>query len=161
MTLRVVWSHGAGDDFWGAPSWRPDNQGTIAADSTPLPTIGVSSAPYNAVSGHYEMAYEVTYFLSGSPNAQTIVVSMSSSDDPHVAMRLEDIPELRAASGAAAIVVYVVALDTMTDTQSANRGVLTMFSVGSSGIGLYFGGSWFVEGVSNFWTRFSGCREEL
>ena len=160
MTLRVVWSHGAGDNFWGAPSWRPDNQGTIAADSRPLPTIGVSSAPYNAVSGHYEMAYEVTYFLSGSPNAQTIVVEMSSSVDPRVPLRVENIPELYIES-AAATVVYVVALDQMTNTQSANRGVLTMFSVDSGGVGLYFGGSWFVEGVSNFWTRFSGCREEL
>ena len=159
MTLRVVWSHGAGDDFWGAPSWRPDNQGTIAADSTPLPTIGVSSAPYNAVSGYYEMAYEVTYFLSGSPNAQTIVVEMSSLDDPHVPLRVEDIPELRVES-AVATVVYIVALNQMTNAQSANRGVLTMFGVGE-GVGLYFGGSWFVEGVSNFWTRFSGCREEL
>ena len=160
MTLRVVWSHGAGDDFWGAPSWRPDNQGTIAADSTPLPTIGVSSAPYNAVSGRYEMAYEVTYFLSGSPNAQTIVVSMSSSDDPRVPLRVENIPELHIESSVATV-VYVVALDQVTDAQSTNRGVLTMFSVGGGGIGLYFGGSWYVEGVSNFWTRFSGCREEL
>ena len=160
MTLRVVWSHGAGDDFWGAPSWRPDNQGTIAADSTPLPTIGVSSAPYNAVSGRYEMTYEVTYFLSGSPNAQTIVVEMSSLDDPHVPLRVEDIPELHVES-AVATVVYVVALDQMTNAQSVNRGVLTMFGVGGGGVGLYFGGSWFVEGVSNFWTRFSGCREEL
>ncbi len=159
MTLRVVWSHGAGDDFWGAPSWRPDNQGTIAADSTPLPTIGVSSAPYNAVSGYYEMAYEVTYFLSGSPNAQTLLVSESSANDPHVPLRVEDIPELRVES-AVATVVYVVALDQVADAQSTNRGVLTMFSVGE-GVGLYFGGSWFVEGVSNFWTRFSGCREEL
>ena len=160
MTLRVVWSHGAGDDFWGAPSWRPDNQGTIAADSTPLPTIGVSSAPYNAVSGHYEMAYEVTYFLSGSPNAQTIVVNRSSTDDPRVPLRVEAIPELSVESSVATV-VYVVALDQAKNTQSNNRGVLTMFSVDSGGAGLYFGGSWFVEGISNFWTRFAGCREEL